>query len=185
MLVIAGAGLSLATISDGFVYLTLQRRLDLNTGLFPLLYVATALVYLVLAVPVGRLADRVGRVPFFLGGYAVLLGVYPTLLLPGGGPAYPDRLPGLARRLGRGNRWCVDGGHEHHVARPPAGERPGDGDHRDQPGAAAGLGPFGALWTVGGVELAVTIFLTGLLVAIGLSWIGLGRRGRGDRSSRR
>jgi MFS family permease len=81
-LVLAGSLLGLMTISDGFVYLVLQRQLDLGTGIFPLLYVATSAVYLLLAVPAGRLADRIGRGRVFVGGYALLLIVYATLLQP-------------------------------------------------------------------------------------------------------
>ena len=40
---------------------------------FPLLFVGTALVYMLLAVPAGRLADRIGRGKVFLGGYVLLL----------------------------------------------------------------------------------------------------------------
>jgi MFS family permease len=58
------------------VYLLLQRRENLATGWFPLLAVGTSLAYLVLAVPLGALADRVGRAKIFLGGYAALLLVY-------------------------------------------------------------------------------------------------------------
>ena len=57
---VAGSLLGVATISDGFVYLGLQRTLDFEPGVFPLLFVATAAMYMILAVPVGRLADRVG-----------------------------------------------------------------------------------------------------------------------------
>ena len=39
---------------------------------FPLLYVGTAFGYLVLAVPLGRLADRWGRSKMFLSGYVAL-----------------------------------------------------------------------------------------------------------------
>ncbi|HET8646380.1 MAG TPA: MFS transporter, partial [Vicinamibacteria bacterium] len=77
-----GGLLSLVTISDGFLYLTLQRRLDFNLGLFPLLYVVTALIYMLLAVPVGKLADRLGRGWVFVGGYTLLLLLYALLLLP-------------------------------------------------------------------------------------------------------
>ena len=66
-LVVAASLVALFTISDGFVYLALQQRVDFDTGFFPLLYVATALVYMLLAVPVGALGDRVGRVRVFLG----------------------------------------------------------------------------------------------------------------------
>jgi MFS family permease len=82
---LVGAALGLATISEGFLYLMLQRRLSFSIGFFPLLYVGTALCYCVLAVPAGQLADRVGRGPVFVGGYTVLLGVYALLALPTGG----------------------------------------------------------------------------------------------------
>src|SRR5262249_10179971 len=61
LLVVLGSLLSLVTISDGFVYLCLQRRVDFDFRFLPLLYVGTAIVYMVLAVPFGRLADRLGR----------------------------------------------------------------------------------------------------------------------------
>ncbi|WP_433359460.1 MFS transporter [Actinoplanes sp. CA-142083] len=68
--------LGLSTIGDGFVYLLLQRRESFAAGWFPLLAVGTSLVYLILAVPLGALADRAGRTRVFLGGYAALLAVY-------------------------------------------------------------------------------------------------------------
>lgn len=84
-LVIAGGLLAVATIGDAFVYLTFQRQSDFTTKYFPLLYVGTALVYLLLAVPFGRLADRVGRSRVFLGGYLALGGTYLLLLIPSPG----------------------------------------------------------------------------------------------------
>jgi MFS family permease len=63
----------LTTISDAFVYLVLQRRLNFAAGSFPLLYLLTSLGYLLLAVPAGRLADRVGRFRVFVGGYVLLI----------------------------------------------------------------------------------------------------------------
>jgi MFS family permease len=81
-LLIVGSLLALATMSDGFVYLSVQRHLDLSANLIPLLFVGTALVYMVLAVPVGWLADRYGRGRIFLAGYLFLLLVYGALLLP-------------------------------------------------------------------------------------------------------
>jgi len=86
LVVIAGA-LALFTISDGFLYLVLQRRLEFELGFFPLLYVGTACVYMLLAIPVGRLADSVGRGKVMVGGYVALLLVYTTLLRQPGGPA--------------------------------------------------------------------------------------------------
>jgi MFS family permease len=77
---LAGALLGVATMSDGFVYLGLQQKLDFEPGMFPLLFVATASVFMLLAVPMGQLADRVGRTKVFLGGYCLLLPVYGLLL---------------------------------------------------------------------------------------------------------
>ncbi|MFD5921526.1 MFS transporter [Kitasatospora sp. NPDC058201] len=81
-LVLAAALLGLATIGDGFVYLLLQRRSDLSLGWFPLLAVGTSLTYLLLAAPLGALADRIGRLPVLLGGYAALAGAYLLLYGP-------------------------------------------------------------------------------------------------------
>ncbi len=77
--------LGLSTIGDGFVYLLLQRRENLAVGWFPLLAVGTSLAYLLLAVPLGTLADRIGRPVVFLGGYAALAAVYLLLTTGWGG----------------------------------------------------------------------------------------------------
>jgi MFS family permease len=82
MLVGVAVLLSLATVSDGFIYLVLQRRLQFATGVFPLLYVVTALVYFAIAIPAGRLADRIGRLRVFLGGYALLPIIYVVAISP-------------------------------------------------------------------------------------------------------
>lgn len=74
--------LSLATISDAFLYLLLQRRLDIDTGWLPLLPAGVAAAFLLAAVPFGRLADRVGRWVVVTGGYAALLACYLLVLLP-------------------------------------------------------------------------------------------------------
>jgi MFS family permease len=87
VLVICGTVLGLVTLSDGFIYLGIQRRLDFAPPLLPLLFVGTALVYMALAIPVGRLADRVGRGRVFVLGYGLLALVYTSLLLPTIGPA--------------------------------------------------------------------------------------------------
>lgn len=76
------SGLGLLTISDAFIYLVLRERAATQTYFFPLLYVGTAGFYLLLAVPLGRLADRVGRSRVFLLGHVALLAVYGLLLLP-------------------------------------------------------------------------------------------------------
>ncbi|MET8357635.1 MFS transporter [Micromonospora sp. NPDC005171] len=86
-LVLAAAMLGLATVGDGFVYLLLQRREDLGLRWFPLLAVGTSLAYLLLAAPLGVLADRIGRLPVVIGGYTALGATY--LLLAGPVDGWP------------------------------------------------------------------------------------------------
>lgn len=86
-LCLVAALLGLVTVGDGFVYLVLQDRDDLPVRVFPLLAVGTSLAFLLLAVPLGRLADRVGRWPVVVGGYGCLLGVY-LLLSTDAGPLW-------------------------------------------------------------------------------------------------
>ncbi|MEU4211682.1 MFS transporter [Streptomyces sp. NPDC026206] len=79
--------LGLTTVSDSFLYLTLQRRLDLSESWFPLLPLGTAATFLLLAVPLGAVADRFGRRRLFLCGHLALLGAYALLVAPLAGSA--------------------------------------------------------------------------------------------------
>ncbi|MFD8812414.1 MFS transporter [Streptomyces sp. NPDC059627] len=81
--------LGLATVSDSFVYLLLQRRLGVPDRWFALLPLGTAAAFLLLAVPLGRLADRWGRWHVFLTGHAALLLAYALLLTSWHGTALP------------------------------------------------------------------------------------------------
>ncbi|MET7777297.1 MULTISPECIES: MFS transporter [Streptomyces] len=81
--------LGLATVSDSFVYLLLQRRLGVPDRWFALLPLGTAAAFLLLAVPLGRLADRVGRWRVFLAGHGALLLAYALLLTSWHGTALP------------------------------------------------------------------------------------------------
>ncbi|NEA47385.1 MFS transporter [Streptomyces sp. SID10815] len=81
--------LGLATVSDSFVYLLLQRRLGVPDRWFALLPLGTAVAFLLLAVPLGRLADRVGRWHVFLAGHGALLLAYALLLTSWHGTALP------------------------------------------------------------------------------------------------
>jgi MFS family permease len=81
---LAGTALSIATISDAFIYLELQDALNFDFRYLPLFYFATALAFMLLALPFGILADRIGRGKVFVGGYVLLLGVYALLLYPHG-----------------------------------------------------------------------------------------------------
>lgn len=78
----AAALLGATTIGDAFLYLLLLRGLDLPPALFTLLPLGAAAVYLLLAVPAGRIADRSGRRPAFLVGHGALLCAYAVLLAP-------------------------------------------------------------------------------------------------------
>ncbi|NUS17905.1 MAG: MFS transporter, partial [Streptomyces sp.] len=72
--------LGLTTVSDAFVYLLLQRRAGVGEEWFTLLPLGTAVVFLLLAVPLGALADRIGRRTVFLAGHVGLLTAYALLL---------------------------------------------------------------------------------------------------------
>jgi MFS family permease len=74
--VVAAAVLGVLTISDGFLYLSLQERDDFAGKWFPLLFVGTNIAYLSLAVPFGRLSDRLGRAKVLVGGHLLLVGAY-------------------------------------------------------------------------------------------------------------
>jgi MFS family permease len=87
VLVVAGL-LGLVTVGDGFIYLSLAEAGALATKYFPLFFVGTSAAYMVLAIPLGRVADRVGRARVFLIGHLVLLGVYALTASGVGGGAW-------------------------------------------------------------------------------------------------
>lgn len=86
-LLLVAALFGLLTVGDGFIYLVLQSRGSFAAQWFPLLYVGTNIVFLALAVPIGRLADRVGRARIFVLGHAALLAAYISAALPATGAA--------------------------------------------------------------------------------------------------
>lgn len=81
LLLVAAGVLSLTSVSDALIYVGLQRKIDFDPAVFPLLYVVTAVAFMALAIPVGRLADRIGRVPVLLTGFALLFVCYGALML--------------------------------------------------------------------------------------------------------
>jgi MFS family permease len=76
---VSAAILGVATVSDSFIYLSIQRLIGFPIEYLPLLYVATPAVYLSLATPGGRLADRFGSARVIVGGYMAMLTVYIVL----------------------------------------------------------------------------------------------------------
>jgi MFS family permease len=65
-----------AVISDAFLYLLLQWKRGSSAESIPLLYAGSATSYLLLAAPLGRLADRVGRPTMFVIGQGCMVVVY-------------------------------------------------------------------------------------------------------------
>lgn len=165
-LVGVAALLGLVTVSDAFIYLQLDREIDLGTSIFPLLFGGTALVFMTLAVPVGRLADRVGRRAVFLGGYLLLLALYlllqtatPGVVLLAGSllvlGAFYAATDGVLAALGS-------------EFSPEALRGTGLAVLGTATGVArffASVG-FGALWTFAGAGTALVCFTAGLVVAI-------------------
>ncbi len=165
-LVIAGGLLGLVTISDGFLYLGLERNFGFRPSLFPLLFVATAFVYMLFAVPMGRLADRVGARKVFIGGYALLGIVYTSLLVTSGGTPV---LVGYLIVLGV--FYAATDGVLMAIAANLLPERA----HASGMAillTSVGIGRlvssivFGLLWTQTGLENAVVVFLSALVVTV-------------------
>jgi MFS family permease len=158
--------LGLATIGDAFLYLQLDDRLDLADSLFPLLYVGTSSIFMVMAVPAGRLSDRIGRAKVFTFGYGVLLALYVVLLSGAHGDLLlPATLIGLGFYYA-----CTDGvlAALGSAAVPDAVR----GTGLAALGTATGLAQFGAsvafgaLWAAAGVHTAFVVFTIGLAVAL-------------------
>ena len=138
-LILVGSVLGLATLSDGFLYLALEKRVDFEPSVFPLLFVGTALVYMLLAVPMGRLADRIGRGRVFVGGYALLALLYGVILMPTVGLVDGAAGARAPRRLLRGHGRRADGARQRHVAARPARHLARAARHRHERRAAARL----------------------------------------------
>jgi len=165
-LMLAAGALSLVTIGDGFIYLALQDGGGLAPAYFPLLFVGTNFAYLVLAIPMGQLADRIGRARVFVAGYVLLLGCYvmaglhvagllgviAVLLMLGAFYAATDGvLAALASRL------------------VPAESRASGISAAQTVVALARFGAsigFGLLWQFAGLSIALLVISLGLVVAI-------------------
>lgn len=172
-LVVVGGLLGLATVGDGLLYLGLQRRLEFDTSVFPLLFVGTAAVYMVLAVPIGRLADRWGRKPVFLAGYVMLLGAYATLLLPSPGAA-----TFAVAFVTLGVYYAATDGVLMAIAScelPETLRASGMGFVATAVGLArfAAALVFGAVWTVASLETAALAFVCALAAATALALLWL------------
>ena len=90
---------SFVVVSDAFLYLLLQWRRGGGAETIPLLYAGTAGAYLVLAAPLGRLADRVGRAPVFLMGQVFMIAVYAGVAWLAHRALDAGAVPAAARRV--------------------------------------------------------------------------------------
>jgi MFS family permease len=169
LLLLAAIGLSLASVSDALIYVGLQRKIDFEPAIFPLLYVITAVAFMGLAIPVGQLADRVGRVPVLLAGYALLFVVYGALLMSSMGYGLL-----VVCLIGLGGYFAATEGVLAALA----------GAILPEQLQASGMGmlttvvsignllssvAFGALWFGFGLQAAVLIFGAGLVLAIAVA----------------
>ena len=168
-LCVAGTALSLATISDSFLFLTLQRTVAFGAQYFPLLYVAVAAFNSVFAVPIGRLADRRGRWRTFLAGHVMLLFVYVAVIAP-----HTGRFGLVVALLLSGMYYAATDGV---LAASASAALP---QHLTGSGLALiatltnvarllGSILFGAAWQLAGVTNAVWLFAGGLIVALSIA----------------
>ena len=164
-------GFALLTPGDAMLYLALERRVDLPAGYFPLLYFGTSVVFLLAAVPCGRLADKIGPLRVFIGGEVLLVGAFAsvgsrttglgmilaTLILLGGFYAATDgvlmalvspMIPGDLRTSGMG--LVIGAVAVGHLVASVA---------------------FGAAWAAWGPAAAVHLFMVGL---VGMVVVGAG-----------
>ncbi|MFI9723394.1 MFS transporter [Streptomyces sp. NPDC052396] len=162
--------LGLTTVSDSFLYLTLQRRLELSESWFPLLPLGTAAAFLLLAVPLGVVADRIGRRRLFLAGHLALLAAYGLLITsPGGSPV----LAGAVLTLHGAFYAATDGVLAAATADAVPEQLRGSGLAVVQTGQAAARFlcslAFGAAWTAWGDRTALTTAAAGLALSAALS----------------
>lgn len=179
-LLIIASGLGLFTVSDGFLYLVLQRQLDFEAGFFPLLFVGTAAAYFLLAIPFGWLADRIGRGRVLVLGYVLLIATYTALLREPAGPL------GIAMYLALfGAHYAATDG----VLAAMASEHLPEnmrGTGLAVLGSTTGLARFGgalmfgAAWAAWGSDVALAIVMTGLVVMTLLAFVILSGRTRTD-----
>lgn len=169
-LVVVGSALGVVTVSDGLLYLALQQRMTVPNGMFPLLYVITALMFMIFAIPAGRLADRIGLKPVFLLGYVLLAGAYSILLLP-----RMNYLVALAMLTLLGAYYAATDGVFMALASrllPVQLRSTGLALLTTGMGLARLLAStlYGAVWDRFGAERAVMFFMVGLAAVLAVAW---------------
>lgn len=169
-IVVCGAAVSVVTVADSFFYLVLQRRTGVAMSYFPLLYVATAVTYLLLAIPAGRLGDRIGKGRVYLLGHGSLLCA--CLLLLAGGDSLLAGL--LALALLGGYYACTDGvlmAAASHLL-PERLRASGLALVTTSTGLARLVASvlFGAIWNAWSIESAFGLFALALAAVLVVTW---------------
>ncbi len=169
IVIVAGA-LGLLTVGDGFLYLILQRRSDFASAYFPLLYVGTSATYLLLSVPMGRLADRFGKARVFVLGHLPLALGLAFAALPFASTAWVVATVGL---LGVYYA-ATDGVLAALTSRAIVVSDRASGIATVQTVVAlarfgSSLG-FGLLWVTVGPSMGLVLVLTGLLLLLPFAW---------------
>lgn len=168
MLCAAGL-LGLLTVGDGFVYLALMAHGTMDYFWFPLLFVGSNLVFLLLAVPLGKLADRTSRAAIFVLGHVALAVAY--LCASGGGSLFLIAASLAALGLFYAS---TDG-----VLAALAGQLAPEGSVSTGIGAAQTVVAvarllsatgFGVLWVVVGADLALLGVAALLLLMVPVAW---------------
>ncbi len=168
MLCAAGL-LGLLTVGDGFVYLALMSHGTMDYFWFPLLFVGSNLVFLLLAIPLGKLADRTSRAAVFVLGHLALALAY---LCASGGGSLIFIVSALAAL---GLFYAATDG----VLAALAGQLSPEGSVSTGIGAAQTVVAvarllsatgFGVLWVLFGADLALLGVAGLLLLVVPLAW---------------
>jgi len=171
---VAACILALATVSDAFLYLTLQQQAGFDGARLPLLYVGTPLCYFALAGPMGILADRWGPRGTFLVGHALLLVLYGSLF----GTAIGWLGPVICVALLGGYYAATDGVLAALASATLPVSLRGTGLALLATGTSLGRVAaslaFGVLWTRWGHQTALIVFAAGLCAAMLLAFRQLG-----------
>lgn len=167
--VIAAGAVSIASVTDGLLYLVLQRQFAFDPARITLLFVGTPLCYFLLAGPFGVIADRIGTARLFVAGHLSLLAVYGMLWV---GVTHAAGVGAVL--LGLGAYYAATDGILAAMAALtlPADDRAtGLGLLATCTTAGRGLAAvaFGALWTYASTGTALATFAALLAAGIGVS----------------
>jgi MFS family permease len=163
--VILASAFGLVTISDAFVYVLLIQRSQADAGWIPLFYTGTAVAFLLLAVPMGALADHLGRGRVFVAAHVPLLLVYAMVLT--GVPSWPWNAVFCVMLLGTyyaGSDGVLAGLASSLLPAPSRAMGLAWVDTATSVARFVSAIGFGVIWTRGGDVMAVSAFAAALAI---------------------